>query len=119
MLNSHLSKNSDSPPLNSSILERHHSLQNVLAEIIAEAPDTAITRIIQSICTYTDWDFGEVWNIDANNNCLVHQANWHVELARYPKFEEISRQITFSPGLGLPGRVWKTTSPLWIPDVIE
>lgn len=113
MLNSYLSTNPDTI----SNLKRHLNLQNVLTELLVAAPDAALPRILQAICTHTDWDFGEVWNIDTSTNSLVHQASW--QLARYPKFEEISRQITFSPGLGLPGRVWKTISPIWVPDVVE
>lgn len=116
MLKSHLSN-----PQIVSTSERHQDLQAAITEIIAGStePDHATVQIIQTICAYTDWDFGEIWKVDTDNNCLVHQAHSPAGLARYPKFEEISRQITFSPGLGLPGRVWKTTASIWVPDVIE
>src|SRR5436305_4087032 len=103
-------------PNTNSVLNRHLSLQNVLTELMIAVPDATIPRILQAICTYTHWDFGEVWNIDVSTNCLVYEAHW--QLTHYPKFEEITRQITFAPGLGLPGRVWKSISPIWIPDVV-
>src|ERR1041385_3995676 len=94
----------------------NRNLQAAITEIIAESSelDKAIIQLLESICNHTGWDFGEIWNVDSRANLLIHQAHWH--MAHFPKFEEISRQITFSPGIGLPGRVWNTTHPLWIPD---
>ena len=35
------------------------------------------------------------------------------------KFEAMTYEHTFSPGVGLPGRVWETLKPAWIPDVTK
>ena len=34
------------------------------------------------------------------------------------EFVALSRRTTFAPGVGLPGRVWASGHPAWIPDVV-
>jgi PAS domain S-box-containing protein len=38
---------------------------------------------------------------------------------RFPEFDTVSRSITFQRGTGLPGRVWASAEPVWIPDVVH
>ena len=44
---------------------------------------------------------------------------WHKESIEVPQFEAISRETTFMPGIGLPGRVWSSREPAYIPDVVH
>jgi len=36
-----------------------------------------------------------------------------------PEFERVSREFSFVPGLGLPGRVWSSLEAKYIPDVVS
>src|SRR5467141_4808357 len=44
---------------------------------------------------------------------------WHNASIEVPEFERVSRECTFVPGLGLPGRVWSSLEPEYIPDVVS
>src|SRR5205814_9712581 len=44
---------------------------------------------------------------------------WHKESIEVPEFEATSRETTFIPGIGLPGRVWFSREPIYIPDVVR
>jgi two-component system sensor histidine kinase/response regulator len=77
----------------------------------------ATPRILKTICETLQWEHGAIWSIDAAAGVLRCVETYRGLDAAFPEFEAISRQITFSPGVGLPGRVWSTGLPCWISDV--
>jgi signal transduction histidine kinase len=102
-------------------LERWQSTQNAITQTIAASSelDGAVLQLIQIISEGGDWDFGELWDIDPDTNVLVHRTSWHIHPAEFQRFAEITRKFTFPPGIGLPGRVWRSAQAAWIPDVVE
>lgn len=44
---------------------------------------------------------------------------WHKASLEVQEFEALNRQTTFPPGIGLPGRVWASSEPVWIADVVK
>jgi PAS domain S-box-containing protein len=79
----------------------------------------ATPKILQAICETLAWDHGSLWEVDASANVLRFVENWHIPAAEFPRFEAASRRTAFSPGIGLPGRVWAAGRPAWIPDVLQ
>jgi len=83
----------------------------------------AVPQILQAICESLEWDQGEawsvLWNADLQANVLRCVGTWHPPSASFPEFEAVARQIEFAPGVGLPGRVWASGEPAWIPDVTQ
>jgi PAS domain S-box-containing protein len=78
----------------------------------------AARRVLQTICEALGWDYGALWNVDANRNTLSCVETWHLPNAHSPEFEAASKGRTFVRGIGLPGRVWESGEPAWIPDVV-
>jgi PAS domain S-box-containing protein len=78
----------------------------------------AARRVLQAICEDLGWDYGAMWNIDAGSGVLRCVEIWHLPDVHAPEFEAVSHDNTFVRGVGLPGRVWESGEPAWIPDVV-
>jgi len=57
------------------------------------------------------------WALEQKGDLLRCVEVWHAPLVTIPEFEAQTRAQTFSRGVGLPGRVWESAAPAWIPDV--
>jgi PAS domain-containing protein len=66
-----------------------------------------------------EWEWGGLWLVDAKDRVLRCVQTWHRPSERYAEFEEITRQSLLANGVGMPGRVWATSRPEWIPEVAE
>jgi PAS domain S-box-containing protein len=70
------------------------------------------------MCEALRWDYGALWNVDSGANALRCVEAWHLPSVSVPEFEAASRSTVFTRGVGLPGRVWASGEPAWIPDVV-
>ncbi|MBI5208725.1 MAG: PAS domain S-box protein [Elusimicrobia bacterium] len=84
-----------------------------------EGPKAALARILAIICEETGWVLGEVWAPGAGGAALELREVWTVEQGSLDAYISRSRDFTFAPGVGLPGRVWRDGRPAWIPDVTK
>ena len=94
-------------------------LQYDIARILAASSELvqAGPRLLQVVCETLGWDLGEIWLFDSQKRQLRCFEAWHFRNAGFDEFEQVSRQMTFSPGVGLPGRVWLNNSSFWIEDL--
>jgi PAS domain S-box-containing protein len=106
------------PAPESDAVRRLHA-QSATARALTESASLleAAPRILRAICETLDWEHGALWRVDAAAGHLHCVETWHPPAVSFPRFEKASREATFAPGIGLPGRVWATGKPLWIPDV--
>ena len=108
------------------ITERKQAEQRLIVEhTVTQMLATAATleevtpKILQTVCELLFWDVGTLWSIDREAGVLRCVEVWHDESVEVPQFEAICRQHTFMPGVGLPGRVWSSHEPAYIPDVVQ
>src|SRR5689334_8833060 len=100
-------------------IERRLNTQYVLTRILAESVTLSIAmpRILEVICQCFEWEISTFWSIDRNANVLRCTETWHTPTINLAEFNDLSKRITFEPGIGLPGRVWAARSPVWITDL--
>jgi PAS domain S-box-containing protein len=106
------------------VTERKHAehrlvVQHRITRILAEAAtvEEAIPRILEMIGGWPGWDLGVLWQNDRHAGVLRCAELWRTPSLEAPQFEAVTRRSTFSPGSGLPGRVWASGAPAHIPDV--
>ena len=101
--------------------ERLLTAQYVATRVLAESATMgeATRQILQGICESLGWDLGEIWMVDQQANVLRFFDIWHKPSLEVQEFEAVNRRTTFAPGIGLPGRVWASSEPVWIADVVK
>ncbi len=89
------------------------------ALVSAASLDEAALRILEAICESLGWEHGAYWTIDPSANVLRCAHIWTLPGLTFREFDTASRAATFARGQGLPGRVWASAQPAWIPDVTK
>ncbi|MCF6154702.1 MAG: diguanylate cyclase [Candidatus Brocadia sp.] len=102
-------------------IKRRKNVLYATTQVLAESATfkEAIPKILQAICESLEWDLGAFWTVDRKTNVLNCIEIWHKPSLKVPEFEALTRQITFLPGVGLPGSVYASKKPLWITNVVS
>jgi PAS domain S-box-containing protein len=77
----------------------------------------AAAGALRAVCENLRWDVGCFWLADHEGSCLRCVAQWHLADLPLAQFTIASRNRTFASGEGLPGRVWASRQPAWIPQL--
>jgi signal transduction histidine kinase len=106
------------------VTERRHAehrlvVQHHVTRILAEAAtvEEGIRKILEIFGEWPGWDIGALWQNDRRAGVLRCAELWRTPSLKAAQFEAATRTSTFSPGSGLPGRVWASGAPAYIPDV--
>ncbi|WP_333466992.1 adenylate/guanylate cyclase domain-containing protein [Microcoleus sp. herbarium12] len=97
-------------------METRLLLQATQAISKSEDFESAIDVILGLICQTIEWNLGEAW-IPNSEGVLRCATGRYVSDSSFSLFRKTSWQLTFSPGVGLPGRIWQSQQPEWIEDV--
>lgn len=108
------------------ITERRRSqqrlaLQYAVTRVLSESHDFpgCASELLRTIGECLGWEIGALWEIDPAANMLHLVDMWHSAEAQAQEFEALCRETTFAKGVGLPGRIWGWSAPVWIPNVLE
>jgi PAS domain S-box-containing protein len=83
----------------------------------ARSPDlgAALTATLRTVVENTNAVYGEAWIPDGDE--LRFQDGWWTEESALESFGRQRGGSQLSRGEGLPGRVWETGAPEWVPDI--
>ena len=99
--------------------EKRLMAQHTVTQLLAEAATLheVTPKILRAVCEYLVWDLGTLWSRDHEAGVLRCVEAWHKASVEAPHFDATSRETTFRLGIGLPGRVWSSREPTYIPDI--
>jgi PAS domain S-box-containing protein len=92
-----------------------------VARILADSPTLAAAtpKLLEQIGEALGWETGALWEVEPGTEMLRCVDTWQAAGLDAHGFEERSKTISFTPGVGLPGRVWAAGEPAWIADVTQ
>jgi PAS domain S-box-containing protein len=99
--------------------ERSLAVQYAVARVLSTAPtiEVAAPGLVEAIGQALGWEVGNLWRVDESAGVLRAVGGWSANGTTGDRFLGKSREFLFERGIGLPGRVWSTGRPVWIPDV--
>ncbi len=103
------------------IAEQRAAMENAIARTIREStPETdAAKQLLGDIATVFHWQFGDIWMENQKTNEMECYNTWVQPGYNLLPFESKTRLLAFKKGAGLPGRVWETGKPKWIPSILN
>ncbi|MFM9263694.1 adenylate/guanylate cyclase domain-containing protein [Tychonema sp. BBK16] len=120
---------------NNELIEQNNQLQEEIAErqrvetetslllkatqAISKSEDfeSAIDVILGLICETIKWNLAEAWIPDRDGTLLKCARGKYASDLSFSEFRETSLQLTFSSGMGMPGRIFLSQQPEWIEDI--
>jgi PAS domain S-box-containing protein len=99
--------------------EQLRNARLAVTRVLNEATNVqdAVNGVLRAVCEELGWDIGFFWTVNHHSKRLECHACWHRPDAPMVEFEAASRSRTLQSGEGIPGRVWSSARPVWIPDV--
>ena len=98
-------------------LAAQYRVARVLAE--ADTVHQAAVQLVRSICDELAWDVGAMWSVDEGGGCVRCLTFQPDTGDAFAEFRAETRDSTFPPGQGLPGRVWVSGQPVWLSSLTD
>jgi len=108
------------------LVEQQLQIQLLARIATASNQTTSIDDILKftltQICEFAGWEVGHAFMATGSGDALRLQSSaiWHAgKLPNFLEFQKKSEEITYTAGVGLPGRVLALGKPVWLLDVAQ
>ena len=99
-----------------------NSLEKNVLHILTDVVDVneSLESAICVICSSEGWEAGNYWKLNEMEDALCFDVGWNIPEKKSASWiRKQAKAVTFSRGMGLPGWVWVTAEPLWVPDIMN
>jgi PAS domain S-box-containing protein len=95
--------------------------QAAVARVLMSADTlaTATPKLLATLGGQLGWELGALWTVRPRSSTIVCVEVWSDRSIDVPEFLAGTRAAEFAPSEGLPGRVWASGEPEWVPDVLD
>jgi PAS domain S-box-containing protein len=99
--------------------EHRLALQYAITRIVSRSIDfvEGTHEILETVCESLGWQVGVLWAVDHQEEVLRCVDVWQSPMLDANHFENACVSMLFPKGVGLPGRIWETGKPAWIPNL--
>ncbi len=102
-------------------VEKYLELQCAITRILSgwEPGMDAQNMLLEFLGNGLGWQLGELWMVDNAMTALRCVDSWHDGSPAMQAFQAATSNLSFAPGVGLPGRVWLGSDTIWIEDIVK
>jgi PAS domain S-box-containing protein len=99
--------------------EHRLALQYAITRIVSRSMDfvEGTHEILETVCESLGWQVGVLWSVDHQEEVLRCVDIWNTPVIDAREFELACVTTNFRKGSGLPGRIWESGKPAWIPNL--
>jgi PAS domain S-box-containing protein len=102
--------------VNTRQVNRQLTTQYAVTQVLADAttlPD-ATQQVLQTLCEQLQWDLGELWWVDGDQQVLQFIESWQHPSIQFNSEQQAIWRGGFRRGIGLPGQAWQQEEPVWM-----
>jgi PAS domain S-box-containing protein len=99
-------------------LALHYAITQLLSD--AADPLRMFEELLKLLCSFLEWPFGAMWEVTPGGKGQAAVLRCGQVWASSPGYEDFmarSRELLFTAGEGMPGRVWQQQQAVFVPDV--
>lgn len=102
--------------------ERERLIKDIAIEsATASRFEALLQTVVSRLGDYLGWPLGHAYIWHETEQVLKSAHTWYIADEQssgiYQKFQELSEQMTFASGVGLPGRILSSQAVVWIQDI--
>jgi two-component system cell cycle sensor histidine kinase/response regulator CckA len=99
--------------------ERRQASQYAVTRVLdgAATLEDAAPKVMQAVGESLEWELGVFWKLDKPSGLLRCLDLWKAADLAADEFVMATRERSFKPGVGLPGRILESGQPVWIRDM--
>jgi signal transduction histidine kinase len=83
----------------------------------ANAIDEVAVTLLEILCRNLSWTCAQLWRVDRQAGVVRRSAGWHNHTMPQIDFDALAKFEVMERGVGLPGRIWQSRQPAWIPEI--
>ena len=73
--------------------------------------------MLRSVCERTGWALGQAFVRTPDRRALECSPAWYAAAPGLESFRRATESLSFVPGVGMPGKAWELSRPVWVRDV--